>query len=275
MKLAVWDTPPASFLISGFTSGAVEAPFERIVRARPEECAALLLGGQVDVALLPTSMVLQAADGFEVVPGVALSTWKYPYARLVLKEGLRGPVETVAYDKRSVQEQLVARIILQEHYGKEPTFHAYDRPSLQALLGAEEDAALLVGGDVPTRQVPGLTMDLGQEWFELAGYPMVWGLLAAQKDTLTPPIVQALLDGVAAAEEQRPTWVQAQESPATLHEFYRNDLRIRFDDLATASLTELKRYLFYYQILGDVPSLTFAEQPEDGGKQEDGRQPMV
>lgn len=275
MKLAVWDTPPASFLISGFTSGAVRSPFERIVRKRPEECAALLLGGQVDVALMPTSMVLQAADGFEVVPGVALSTWKYPFARLAVKEGLRGPIETVAFDKRSVQEQLIARIILQEHYGKEPAFNAYDQPSLQMLLGAEEDAALLVGGGVPTLQVPHFMMDLGQEWFELAGYPMVWGLLAAQKDTLDPPVVQALVEAVAAAEKQRPTWVQAQETPARVHEFYRDDLRIRFDDLATASLTELKRYLFYYQVLSDVPSLHFAKRPDEDEEQEDGRQPLV
>lgn len=81
MKLALWDTPPADFLASGLTSGAAEAPFE-IRRMRPEGCTARLLEGAVDVALVPTTMALQGADGFDIVPEVALSSWKYPFARL-------------------------------------------------------------------------------------------------------------------------------------------------------------------------------------------------
>ncbi len=274
MKLAIWDAPPAEFLISAWT-GAGGAPLE-VVRARPEACAALLLQDRVDVALLPTLLALQGADGFEFVPGVALSTWAYPYAQLVLKRGLRGPAASVAYDRRAVQERFVARLILREHYGKDPDFVAREAPSVERLLEGEEDAALLVGSDVPALDLPaldlegdledGVALDLGQEWFELAGYPMVWGLLAAKRGTLNPEDVQAFVEAAEAADEQRRAWIRRQQLPAPLSAFFAEDLRLRFDDLATAGLTEYKRYLFYYDVIDDIPSLSFAKGLEEADR---------
>ncbi|PSQ84628.1 MAG: hypothetical protein BRD40_01010, partial [Bacteroidetes bacterium QS_1_65_9] len=81
MDLAIWDYPPAEFLVSGFTSGAVNNPF-RIKRHRPEKCAAQLVEDEVDVALMPTMLALQASNAIDVLPSVGLASWRYPYARL-------------------------------------------------------------------------------------------------------------------------------------------------------------------------------------------------
>lgn len=262
MKLAIWDHPPAEFIASGFTSGAVASPFE-IMRMRPEECAARLIQGQVDVALLPMMMVWQGAEGFDVIPGVALSTWKYPFARIALKGGLKSPPRNIVYDRRATQERLVARVVLQEHYGFSPTFRAQEGLAPRELLATDADAALLVGNDVPGLQSEHMLLDLGQEWFELVNYPMVWGLFAARKDTLAPEAVQSIIKAVQAAEAQRSLWIQAREMQANLHEFYSDDLRVRFDDLAVASLTEFKEYLFYYDVLDEIPDMNFADIPEE------------
>ena len=71
MDLAIWDYPPAEFLVSGFTSGAVTNPF-RITRHRPEQCAAMLVEDEVDVALMPTMLALQASKTIDVLPSVGL-----------------------------------------------------------------------------------------------------------------------------------------------------------------------------------------------------------
>lgn len=179
----------------------------------------------------------------------------------MLNKGLHEAPDTVAYDRRAVQERHIAQIVLQEHYRFAPSFEAHEASSNEELLSCE--AALLVGSDVPTLSTDRLTLDVGQEWFELAQYPMVWGLLAARRDTLAPEAVQALVQAVKKADEQRPVWVRAREMPESLGVFFREELRVRFDDLVTASLTELKEYLFYYDVLDDLPDLTFAELPED------------
>lgn len=256
MKLAIWDLPPAEFLVSGFTSGATPNPFD-ILRYRPEECARRLIQGDVDIALLPSTLALQAADSIDVIPSVGLVSWKYPYARLVWNGGLHDYPQTVAYDRRISQERFVARIIMQEHYGEEPAFVPYDGLSPRDLLDTEEDAALLVGNDVPAMEVDTFSMDIGREWYELTNYPMVWGLFVMRKDQATEEITEALVDGRNAAEENRDVWVMAQETSARLGEFYRENLRSALDRLAIASLTELRQYMFYYDLTDEVPDLPF------------------
>ena len=130
MHLALWDIPPVDFLDSVLKAEVVSVPLE-IERNDAQTCTELLLQELVDVALLPSLVVLSNTDVFDVLPGVALSTWKYPYARLVLRRGMES-VETVAYARQYTQEALVARIILREHYGKDPTFVPLDAGGLAA-----------------------------------------------------------------------------------------------------------------------------------------------
>jgi predicted solute-binding protein len=276
MKLAIWDAPMAEAAASGLTqagdhqAGDHQAGDQnaQVRRLRPEACAAALLKQQVDVALVPTTMVLQGAEGFDVIPDVAVSSWKYPFARVVLKEGLESRELTLACDRRAVQEQFVATVALREHYQLGAEAVPYDAPDDPLdLLRGDENAALLTSTalgalpDLGRLGGGGLVMDLGQEWFELAKYPMVWGLFVTREDTLGADTTAALRDRLHAAEERRPDWVEQAEHPL-LEEFFAEDLRLRFDDLAVASLTELKHYLFYDDVIGHVPDLSFAPLPE-------------
>jgi hypothetical protein len=262
MDLAIWNTPPAEFLISGLTSGAVEHDFA-IKQYRPEVCAARLVEGSVDVALLPTMLALQARDAVDIVPSVGLVSWKYPFARLAWKGGLHDFPDTIAYDRRVAQERLVTRVILNEHYGIDPAFVPYEDATPQRLLTTDEDAALLTGPDVPTLQVDTYAMDIGQQWYELTNYPMVWGLFVARRDQLTDDVIETLIDGAMASDEHRDVWAKARETSPTLHDFYRDSVRTGLDKLAIASLTELRKYLFYYDATDDIPDVPFVFLDED------------
>ena len=233
-----------------------------IERRDAQTCTTLLLQEQVDVALLPSLVVLSNTDTFDVLPGAALSTWTYPYARLLLRRGMEH-VETVAFASPHTQEALVARIILREHYGKNPAFTPLDGITTEGLLHAEQDASLIVGPDAPMLQTEHVALNLGQEWYELANYPMVWGLFAALKDAAAPVMVEVIMQAIRIAEQQQPLWVQACEMPPALQAFYAEGLRLRFDDLATASLTEFRQYLYYYNVTEDLPELPLYELPDD------------
>ena len=261
MHIALWDIPPADILFSGLEAGAISVPLE-VERHDAQMCTALLLQEQVDIALLPSLIVLSNTDVFDVLPGAALSTWTYPYARLLLRHGMER-VETVAYARMHTQEALIARIIMQEHYGKDSSFIPYDDATTEALLNTGHDASLVVGSEAPTLQTEHVALNLGQEWYELANYPMVWGLFATLKETASPVMVEIIMEAVRWAEQQLPLWVQAREMPPPVHQFYTEGLRWRFDDLATASLTELRQYLYYYKITDDLPELPLYELPDD------------
>ena len=267
MTIAVWDYPAADLLARGLSAQ------HEVVTDAPRGCAARLQNGTVDLALLPTLDVMRATDRYDPCAGVALSSWRYPYARLVLKEALDTSLASVAFDPIYTQEVLLTRIVLQEHYGFSPTFVPYEDPSVDELLGAEEEASLVVGRHVPFLQPNTYAMDVGQEWYELTQYPMVWGLFAGRTGEPTAEMVASLVEGARQAQHERPAWIQAQETTPSLHQFYSEDLRIHLDDLAVAGLTALQDQLFYHKVLEDVPTLTFVEAPEEdeGPPQDDNK----
>lgn len=272
MQIAVWNIPPADLMANGFYSGAFKDR-ANVLRTEIYDCERLLREEVADVALLPTVSILKAPDDFDVLPAVALSSWSFPFARLSLKRGLSEPIKKVAFNPHFQQERVVADIMLREHYKMEAEFVEYADASPEDLLEANADARLLVGPDVPMTSSGDLMLDVGEEWYELAQYPMVWGLFATLKERATPALIRMIRDGVRASEKQRPIWIRAQETSAELHEFYRDDLRLRMDDLVAASLTELKQFLFFYEMVDEVRDIPFAFLPED--EDEEGRKPLL
>ncbi len=256
MTIAIWDYPAAELLVSGLSRE------HTVLRDTPRHCAALLEDGAADVALLSTLSVLRSLDRYEVCAGVALSSWRYPYARLVLKEPLGPSLDAVAFDPAYAQEVLLARIALKEHYRFEPAFVPYDDPSNEELLAADEPASLIVGPRVPFIHPDEYAMDLGQEWYELTQYPMVWGLFAMRAGEGDPATVALLVEGAHRAQSGRNTWLQSQETTPDLHRFYRDDVRIHLDDMATAGLTSLREHLFYYDVVDEMSAPHFIEAPD-------------
>lgn len=273
MKVAVWNLPPTDLLTTGMTSGDQTEQFE-VQRLRVEDCERVLREGHVDVALLPTLQVLKSHEDVDVVPAVAFSTWRYPFVRLVVDHDLAAPVRSVAFNPAYQNERFVAEIILREHYRTEPEFRAFKDVTNADLLEKEADARLLVGGDVPTMALQGRVLDLGQEWYELANYPMTWGLFAAAKGSLTLEMIRQVRDGVRRSERRRPVWLRAHETSEELHEFYAESMRFRLDDLCLAGLTEFRQYLFYYDVVDDVREIPFVFIPDEEGQGE-GRQPLL
>lgn len=141
-----------------------------------------------------------------------------------------------------------------------PQFLPVDAEEPSWVLDIDADAALIVGDEVPYMRPESYAMDLGQEWYELANYPMVWGFFAARKGEATPEMMLALRDAAAVAEQTRES--AATDVSPELHHFISDDLRTRFDDLAVASLTEYRQYLFYENVLTDVPDLDPVSFPE-------------
>jgi predicted solute-binding protein len=268
LKIAVWNTPPADLLTSGFLSGPLRDHFE-IHRVTEDECERLLREREVDVALLPTLALFRGTDDFDVLPAVALSSWSYPFARLVIDHGLEKPVERVAFDSDHEQEAFLARLTLREHYKMEPDFVPMPGAQLYELRDADADAHLLVGPSVPTMSFDRLTMDIGQEWYELAQYPMCWGLFVTLKGEAAPEMIRAVRRGVEASEKHRNVWIRAQETSQDLHVFYAEDLRLRLDDLVEASLSEFRQYLFFYELVEDVRDIPVVYLDEEEGEEDD------
>lgn len=274
MTIAAWNLPPADLITSAFSSGRHEDHFD-VQRLSVCDCERVLMEGDVDVALLPSLSVIKHQEDVDVVPAVALSTWKYPFACVVIDHDLGRKVQTVAYNPDYEQERLLAEIVLREHYKMEPAFAAHQGSGIDQLLEADADAKLIVGANVPSMSFDGHVLDLGQEWFELVAYPMTWGLFAARKGELDPASIRAVADGVLASERQKQVWIRAHETSEALHAFYADELRFRLDDLCTAGLTEFRQFLFFYDVVDDVRDIPFVFLPDDDDENGEGSRPNL
>jgi chorismate dehydratase len=269
MIIAVWNDLIGDFLAdAAATLGRDQVQIER---RDPHECESLLKAGYVDAALIPTLDLLRDSEPYDVLPAVAISSWNYPFARLHLPHGLDRPVKKVAFHPRHRQEILLTQILLKEHYGHQPVFAPVDSNSVTDMLATGGDAALGVGTGEAVGAADLVTLDLGQEWYELSNYPMVWGLFAVLKGQASIEMVEMLREFGTVADAHRALWTSARETTPELHEFFREDLRVRLDDLAVASLTELRQYLFFYNITEEVVEIPFViihtdedeENPDD------------
>jgi chorismate dehydratase len=100
----------------------------------------------------------------------------------------------------------LVRVILQRRYGVTPqsVCHA---PDLEAMLHIA-DAALIIGDPalrLDPATLPWHVYDLGAEWVEMTGLPMVFAVWAGRKGTVTPELVAAFQEscryGLARLEE--------------------------------------------------------------------------
>lgn len=271
MRLTIWDHPAAAFLLSGLDASPYRDGVE-VEKVDSRGALDRLLAAETDVALIPTLDALEQHEKVDVIPAVALSTWRFPFVRIQLPSGLAEPPARLALDQSYRHESIVARIVLKEHYRMTPEFVGVGE--------ARQDTARMTVGTTFSRDDDALALDLGQEWFELSGYPMLWGVFAVRKGEARPEIIDAVGNVVRTSESRRGLFLRSHEQTPEMHDFYENHLRVRFDDLAIAGLTEFRQFLFYYGVLEDMtelPVVFIAEQGEgeEEDEGEDGHKPML
>ena len=233
LAVGLWNYPYADTLAAAMD---VLQPSGVVIRETPENCARLLASGELDAALVPTLSAFLNPDRFDILPAFALSSWRYPFARIFLSGGLDAWTPELVVPPEVAQESFIASVVLQEHYGN----RVLAVPS-EVTPGSDVNH-LEVG--LPAASDDPRALDLGQEWYELSGYPMVWGLMAMAAGSADQRAMRLFRDLAATAERLRPE--VARRFDDNVGSFIMEDLRFRMDDLATASLTELAEYVFYY-----------------------------
>lgn len=154
--------------------------------AVPSVCADQLACGEADIGIVPViEMERQKLSYFREV-GIA-SHGPVRSILLISKVPFR-EIRTLATDSGSRTSVMLSRIILAEKYGVEPEVISHP-PDLAAMLGVA-DAALLIGDAalrVDPSTLPFETLDLGEEWTNLTGLPMVFAVWAGRKEAIVEP----------------------------------------------------------------------------------------
>jgi len=176
----------------------------------PSECAEELRAGEADIGLVPVIALARQPD-LMVMPGCAVACRGPVRSILFVSRKPIEQIESFAADTSSRTSVALTQIWLARKFGLRPRVRPYP-PKLDEMLELA-DAALIIG-DPALHLDPGMTAwrgqplfvyDLGAEWVEMTGQPMVFAVWAVKNlvaDAGDPAIFQASADyGLAHIDE--------------------------------------------------------------------------
>ncbi len=165
-------------LVWGMLHGEQRGLFD-LSFAIPAECADRLEDGRADIGIVPA--VELNKQKLEIIRGCGVACHGPVRSILLISKVPFGEIRKLATDSTSRTSVALSRIILSRKYGVEPE-HWPQAPDIKKMLG-KADAALIIGDTAlllePTA-LPFHVLDLGQEWTEMTGLPMVFAVWAAR-----------------------------------------------------------------------------------------------
>ncbi|MHC5010073.1 MAG: menaquinone biosynthetic enzyme MqnA/MqnD family protein [Planctomycetota bacterium] len=188
----------------------------RLVEAVPSRLSALLVAGEVDVALLPVAEAARGVgDGYVGNFGI-VSEGAVGSVLLFLRRPLAA-VESVLLDPSSRSSAALLRFLLAQAGRTDVSFVEAPRPAPDPTT-AKEHAVLLIGDPALERAETWTDdlLDLGEAWTEQTGLPFVYarwtarsGLSRGDREALAALLDEAGAAGRACREEIARTWARA------------------------------------------------------------------
>jgi predicted solute-binding protein len=156
----------------------------------PAECADMVASGAADIGIIPAAELL--GRDFGIVPGIGIASRGAVRSILLISRRPAHEIRTLAADSSSRTSVALARIILARRYGVQPAV-VRRPPDLPGMLG-EADSALIIGDPalhIDPETAPFHVYDLGAEWTQMTGLPMVFAVWAGPRACVTPPVSAA------------------------------------------------------------------------------------
>jgi chorismate dehydratase len=224
-------------LVWGMLHGPQNGLFDLEFRI-PAGCADRLASGAADIGIVP-SYELTRQD-LEILPGTGIACHGPVRSILLISKCPAPEIRVLALDTSSRTSVQLARIILSARYGAHPHCIPHE-PEFDAMLRVA-DAALVIGDPalrIDPAALPYHVYDLGAEWVEMTGLPMVFAVWAGRRAVVTPEVMEAFREScryglerigeiVAAESPQRhfaPGLVQEYLTAHIVHELGPEDYR--------------------------------------------------
>ncbi len=256
MKIAVWKNavtyPAFKGLSDTFGSSVYQATREQLTTD--------LQKGAAHVALIPIDVALANPKEFDILPAVAISSWNNPFAPLTVGSQLGNETLGLIHGVEGRLSALIAAIVLKEHYGTMVALN--ERTSLPEGIPSDALISIPLEDQVDAPDDQAITLDLGQEWYEMSNYPFVWAVFVTAKGAATDDTITAIRDAIVFIDDHRADFARQWSQDPEVEDFVLNDLRFRLDDLAIASMTELCDQLYYYGITEEIQPVQLASLTE-------------
>jgi len=178
-------------LVWGMLHGAERGRFE-LEFALPAECAERVAAGEAEIGLVPS--IELARQGLEQIPGAGVASFGRVRSILLVSKVEPAHIRTLAGDSSSRTSVVLAQVVLLRRYGVQPAMRSLP-PEVPAMLEAA-DAAVVIGDPalrLDLERLPYRVLDLGQEWTQMTGLPMVFAVWACREEALAHEVAPVFL----------------------------------------------------------------------------------
>ncbi|SMD00861.1 menaquinone biosynthetic enzyme MqnA/MqnD family protein [Pedobacter nyackensis] len=139
----------------------------------PTDCAAKLIGGQVDIGLIPVAAIPLVPNANIVadycIGSVGAVNSVFIFSKVPVEE-----IKTVRLDSHSRTSNNLAKVLLKFHFRQSVNYHTNDIE--------DTDAFVLIGDRTFGRKDEfAYSYDMGQEWMNFTGLPFVYAAWVANK----------------------------------------------------------------------------------------------
>jgi chorismate dehydratase len=231
-------------LVWGMLHGEQRGLFD-LSFAIPAECADRLESGLADIGIVPA--VELNRQKLEIIRGAGIACHGPVRSIFLISKVPYREIRKLATDSTSRTSVALSRVILARKYGVEPQVQSH-APHLASML-EHADAALIIGDAalvLNPDDLPFHVLDLGAEWVEMTGLPMVFAVWAARADF--PPqdpepflesmrFGRAHIDDIARSEHAK---VGVSENLA--HSYLRDNIVFELGDREYAGLQKFLQY---------------------------------
>ena len=239
-------------LIEGLTDFAPEIALSLEL---PSRLADQMSSGELDIGLIPVIEYFRA-ENYSFIPGVSIASRGAVLSVTLFSRVPWPEIRTVALDEGSRTSAALTQILLRKRYGITPQIEP-----LTIDMEADDlttDAVLLIGDRAMRACLPGFeyAYDLGQEWTDWTGLPMVFALWAVRDGVELSQKTAAAFGKAKAFGLSRAGQIAAREAPHLgLDSGYcrRYLTNIIHYDLGTRELAGLARYYSLAVELGLAP----------------------
>lgn len=178
-------------LVRGFTHGPQQGIFNLTFKV-PSALADDLDANRTDIGLLPCAELDRL--GVDHLDDLGISCHGAVRSILLVSRVEPSRIRSLAADANSRSSVMLTRILLNERYGAQPQVFVKP-PNVEEML-READAALLIGDPalhVDPAKLQYRVLDLGQEWCEMTGLPMVFAVWAGARRHLTAEVADIFM----------------------------------------------------------------------------------
>lgn len=147
----------------------------------PSECANRLAQGTAEIGIVPSIELTR--QRLEIIRGAGIACRGPVRSILLISKVPFAEIGTLALDASSRTSVALSRIVLSRKYGVSPLLCS-EKPDIVQMLD-RADACLIIGDPallLDPADIPFYVLDLGAEWAEITGLPMVFAVWAARPE---------------------------------------------------------------------------------------------